>query len=56
MKTETPHLLCVDERQPAEVPSRYVVDPISGFEYVRARPDQRLVTSEEIYEQLKDFP
>jgi hypothetical protein len=56
MKTETPDLLCVEERQSAETPSRYAVHPTSGLEYVRARPDQRRVTSEEIYELLKDFP
>jgi len=55
MKTES-HLLCVDERQPAELPSRYALNPTSGVAYVRARPDQRRVTSEEIYELLKDFP
>jgi hypothetical protein len=56
MKNETPNPLRVEERRPAEVESRYAISPISGFEYVKAQPGQRRVTSEEIYEFLKDFP
>jgi hypothetical protein len=56
MKTETSHPLRVEEARAPEVESRYAISPISGFEYVKARPGQRRVTSEEIYELLKDFP
>ncbi len=56
MNIETLALLRVEEHRHSEVQSRYAISPISGFEYVKARPGQRRVTSEEIYELLKDFP
>ena len=35
---------------------RYAIDPRTGFEYVKRRPGERLVTSEEILKELEDFP
>ncbi len=35
---------------------RYGIDPRTGFEYVKRRPGERMVTSEEILKDLEDFP
>jgi hypothetical protein len=56
MKIETRSRVRIEERPSPEVESRYAVSPISGVEYVKARRGQRQVTSEEVYELLKDFP
>jgi hypothetical protein len=49
-----------DERDPRELAAndedRYAIDPRTGFEYVKRRPGQRMVTSEEILKELEDFP
>lgn len=49
-----------DERERPQIESpdedRYAVDPHTGFEYVKRRPGERLVTSEEILKELEDFP
>jgi hypothetical protein len=36
--------------------SRRAISPLTGLAYLKARPGERKVTSEEIYELLKDFP
>ncbi len=36
--------------------NRYGRDEVTGLEYVKARPGQRMVTSEEIYKELEEFP
>jgi hypothetical protein len=35
---------------------RYGRDEVTGLEYVKRRPGERLVTSEEIRKELEDFP
>lgn len=35
---------------------RYAIDPRTGFEYVKRRPGERLLTSEEVHKALEDFP
>jgi hypothetical protein len=60
MKTETDLQDVVPNDFPsdadAEHESRYAISPISGFWYVKARPGQARVTSEQIREWLADFP
>jgi hypothetical protein len=40
----------------AEHKERYAINERTGLEYVKRRPGQRLVTSEEIRKELEDFP
>ncbi len=46
-------------RQPKAKPfdeDRYGIDEQTGFAYVKRKPGERLVTSEEILKELEDFP
>lgn len=52
----------LDENEP-ELPEdsppdedRYGYDEVTGMAYVKRRPGDRMVTSEEIYKELEDFP
>ena len=60
MKTETElHDVAPDNAlgdAEVEHESRYAISPISGFVYVKAKPGQARVTSEQIRELLADFP
>ena len=35
---------------------RYGYDDVTGMAYVKRRPGDRIVTSEEVYKDLEDFP
>ena len=35
---------------------RYGRDEVTGLEYVKRRPGRRMVTSEEVRQELEDFP
>jgi hypothetical protein len=43
-----------EELQPDE--DRYGYDEVTGMAYVKRRPGDRMVTSEEVYKELEDFP
>jgi hypothetical protein len=43
-----------EEPQPDE--DRYGYDEVTGMAYVKRRPGDRMVTSEEVYKELEDFP
>lgn len=49
-----------DQDRPPESQSRdedrYATDPRTGLRYVKRRPGERTVTSEEIRKLLEDFP
>lgn len=49
-----------EQRERPEVEStdedRYGVDPRTGFAYVKRRPGESLLTSEEVRKALEDFP
>ena len=49
-----------EQRERAHVEStdedRYAIDPRTGFEYVKRRPGEPLLTSEEVRKALEDFP
>ena len=48
-----------DEQQPHRPDfdeDRYGVDEATGFLYIKKRPGDRMVTSEEILKELEDFP
>ena len=47
---------CGRQRVTSEDDDRYAIDPRTGFTYVKRRPGERLVTSEEILKELEDFP
>lgn len=46
---KSPELLQPDE-------NRYGYDEVTGMAYVKRRPGDRMVTSEEVYKELEDFP
>ncbi len=56
MNTETDLQRVEPETSETELDSRYAISPLSGFLYVKARPGQPRVTSEQIREWLADFP
>ena len=47
-----------DDRKsvPSEDEDRYAIDPRTGFEYVKRRPGERMITSEDVRKELEDFP
>ena len=42
-----------DEQSHESDPSRYILSEVTGLWVVAAKPGQRMVTSEEIYEELR---